>query len=695
MLRSLKIKNLAIIDQVELELGPGLNVLTGETGAGKSILVTALELVLGGKGRADLVRGGAVTGEVEARFDLGVDTVVRKRLEAAEVPLSSKGGRPSSLGEPPDAAASSAASSHPSPNGHSANGNSPNRVSPNRVSPSRVAPSRVAPSRVSPSKTSTRVASRLGASRPDASRLDTSRREASMEASARKANGSSSTTRLEVSKASLDVPKTRSDGRGGELVVRRVVSANGRTRAYLNGKAVSQQELAYLVQGLADISSQHQYHTLTDPSTHLNYLDAFAGAGALRRRVARAYHALLAADGAARDFEARVRDREARQAVLHTQIREIEDVAPELGEDVELEQASIRLRGMDELVRLTAEAADLLYERDDSVVDGVAQAGRRLARAAELDPVLGPLSLQLESLRSQLEDVAREIVRHAGDQRPDPAALVRAEERIHQLSRLKRRYGDSLQAVLACLERCRGELDELGDHAATSEALELARTRALADADAVARALSAERRDAATRLSGAVSRELSSLGMGEARVHVELTPVTGAEGDLVVDGARLSADGLERAEFLIAPNRGEEARSLHRVASGGELSRAMLAIKCVLADLGPAGMYAFDEVDAGIGGGMAEIIGRKIRHVAQHRQVLCITHLAQIAVFADQHFKVEKVVRDERTLSVVRQLSKREQHEEIARMLGGLKITAKTRAVARELLLQARPTAAA
>jgi len=160
--------------------------------------------------------------------------------------------------------------------------------------------------------------------------------------------------------------------------------------------------------------------------------------------------------------------------------------------------------------------------------------------------------------------------------------------------------------------------------------------------------------------------------------------------ELSVDGVRLSADGLERAEFLIAPNRGEEARSLHKVASGGELSRAMLAIKCVLADLGPAGMYAFDEIDTGVGGGMAEIIGRKIRSVASHRQVLCITHLPQIAVFADQHFKVEKSVQAGRTVSTVRRLSAREQAEEIARMLGGLKITPKTRAAAQELLLQAQ-----
>jgi DNA repair protein RecN (Recombination protein N) len=492
-----------------------------------------------------------------------------------------------------------------------------------------------------------------------------------------------------------------------------------------------------VVQGLADISSQHEHHTLTDPSTHLRYLDAFAGAQELCERVSRAYHALVRVEASVRDFEARLRDRTAREASLSTQIREIEDVAPEVGEDLELEQSCTRLRGMDELLRLSAESAELLYELDDSVVDCMAQAGRRLAQAAELDPVLVPLSTQLDNLRSQLEDVAREIVRYTGNQRPDPAALARAEERVHQLSRLKRRYGSSLQAVLECLERCRMELEELGDHAATSEALEASRARALTEAESLARALSAERREAAGRLSAAISHELESLGMGEARVHVELTPIGGDAGGakepgskashskdshskashstdvdathdvtrgqdgreaeargIVVDGCRLSADGLERAEFLIAPNRGEEARSLHRVASGGELSRAMLAIKCVLADLGPAGMYAFDEVDAGIGGGMAEIIGRKIRSVAQHRQVLCITHLAQIAVFADQHFKVEKMVLGERTLSVVRRLSEREQREEIARMLGGVKITAKTRAVARELLLQARQTAA-
>ncbi len=568
MLSCLRIRDLAIIDELELELGPGLNVLTGETGAGKSILVSALELVLGGRGRPELVRSGAKGGEVEALFEVSSDPQVRRQLQALEMDAQD------------------------------------------------------------------------------------------------------------------------------ELVVRRVISACGRTRCFINGKLATQQVLAEITRGLTDISSQHEHHTLSDPGTHLGYLDAFAGIGPLRQRMSRAYHALRQAEAVLRDFEARLRDRGAREAVLQLQIKDIEDVGPVLEEDIALEQECTRIRSVETLLRLTGEAAELLCERDDSVMDGLAGAGRRVREAAELDAGLAPLSIQLEAIRSELEDAARELSRHVRCVRPDPEALQQAEERLYQLSKLKRRYGGSLEVVLAYLEKSRAELDELSQHVVTSETVQRGRAQALEEAQSVARALSAQRRQAATQLASAISRELESLGMGGARIQVELRPIRGDAGEVSVDGGQLSADGLERAEFLIAPNRGEEARSLHKVASGGELSRAMLAIKCVLADLGPAGMYAFDEIDTGVGGGMAEIIGRKIRSVALHRQVLCITHLPQIAVFADQHFKVEKLMRGERTLSTVRRLTKREQREEIARMLGGLKITAKTRAAARELLREARQTAA-
>jgi DNA repair protein RecN (Recombination protein N) len=568
MLSCLRIRDLAIIDELELELGSGLNVLTGETGAGKSILVCALELVLGGKSRGELVRTGAKAAEVEALFDVSGDLSVRQQLQALEIEAEE------------------------------------------------------------------------------------------------------------------------------ELVVRRVLSNCGRSKAFVNGQLVTQQVLARLTRGLTDISSQHEHHTLTDPSTHLGFLDAFAGVSALRQQVSRAYHALKEAEHHLADFERRLRDRESRLDLLRSQVDEIESAAVRPGEDAELEQTCTRLRSVDTLLRLTGKAADLLYEQDDSVLSGLASASRRVSEAASLDTSLAGLANQLEALRSQLDDTARELGRQLTSLRPEPEALNRAEERLYLLSKLKRRYGGTVESVRSYLSTCRNELDELAQQVTTRETLEGERERALEGASATARELSAERRGAATRLAQAISEELAGLGMGGARIQVELSPLGVDATEIAVDGARLSADGLERVEFLLAPNKGEEARALSRIASGGELSRAMLAIKCVLADLGPAGMYVFDEVDSGVGGGMAEIIGRKIRSVAQHRQVLCITHLPQIAVFADQHFKVEKVVRGERTLSSVRRLTRKEQQEEIARMLGGLRITAKTRAAARELLTQARHAAA-
>jgi DNA repair protein RecN (Recombination protein N) len=568
MLSCLRIRDLAIIDELELELGSGLNVLTGETGAGKSILVSALELVLGSKSRGELVRTGAKAAEVEALFDVGGDLGVRQQLQALDIEAED------------------------------------------------------------------------------------------------------------------------------ELIVRRVLSNCGRSRAFVNGQLVTQQVLARVTRGLTDISSQHEHHTLTDPSTHLGFLDAFAGVASLRQQVARSYHALNQAESQLVEFEKRIREREARLELLNLQVEEIESAALRPGEDVELEQTCTRLRSVDTLLRLTGKAADILYEQDDSVLSGLASVARRVSEAACLDTSLVAIASQLEILRSQLDDTARELGRHLASLRAEPEALQRAEERLYVLSKLKRRYGGSVESVRAYLTAFRAELDELSEQATTRETLETEQARALGGATASARALSVERRSAATSLAAAISAELDSLGMGGARIQVELSPLDGDAAEIVIDGARLSADGLERVEFLLAPNRGEEARPLSRVASGGELSRAMLAIKCVLADLGPAGMYVFDEVDSGVGGGMAEIIGRKIRSVAQHRQVLCITHLPQIAVFADQHFKVEKVVSGERTLSTVRRLTRKEQQEEIARMLGGLRITAKTRAAARELLLQAREVAA-
>lgn len=567
MLTCLRIRDLAIIEQVEIELGPGLNVLTGETGAGKSILVDALELVLGGKGKAELVRSGAAQAEVEAMFDVGQDPTLREKLSALEVECE------------------------------------------------------------------------------------------------------------------------------GELLIRRVLLPNGRTRAFVNGRLATAQQLSELSRGLADISSQHEHHTLTNASTHLGYLDAFASLAPQREKVASAFSVLREAHAALQEFDQSLKDRAQREDLLRYQVREIEEVGPRPGEEAELGEKRDRLKHAGTLMQLSADAADALYERDGSVSEVLSQVSAHVLEAATLDASLRDLAQQLESARTQLEDAARELSRYTRSVQADPEALTELEERLHALQKLKRKYGGTLENVLAHLAQSQSELAALDDHEGTSERLRAEFQAKLGEARGIARELSKKRKLAAGKLATAISEELGSLGMGGARILVDVSPLEGKLGELEVDGARLSAQGIDRAEFLIAPNRGEQARPLSKVASGGELSRAMLAIKRVLAGLGPAGMYVFDEVDSGVGGAVAEVIGRKIEEVSEHRQVLCITHLPQIAVFAKNHFKVEKASQGERTVSTVKKLSKREQEEEIARMLGGLKITAKTRAAAAEMLREARAVA--
>ena len=450
MLTCLQIRDFAIIDQLQVELGPGLNVVTGETGAGKSILIGALELVLGGKGRPEYVRAGAKQAEVEALFEVAQDHALRQKLEALQV----------------------------------------------------------------------------------------------------------------------------SDQ---ELVVRRVVLPNGRTRAFINGRLATREQLADLTRGLTDISSQHLHHTLTDPATHLGYLDAFGDLGADRNLVLLAYQALQRARDLLQRFEARLRERTQREAAANATVREIETAQPRVGEDVELESEAARLRHAETLLQLLGEAVDILCERDESALDGLAQAGQRLAEAASLDPALTALAEHLESARAALEDTARDLSRHLHSMRPDPEALERAEQRLFELCKLKRRYGGTLEAVLAQLDQTRAELDELEHHVEAGQALRAEHSQALAEATHQARALSLKRRRAAPRLAQAISDELASLGMGEARIHVEVRTLEGradlggtighpdAVPDLALTDARQRTTGPDPAAIAMVP-----------VASGADKTTPLL-----------------------------------------------------------------------------------------------------------------------
>ena len=559
----LRIRDLAIIEHTELELGPGLNVITGETGAGKSILIAALTLVLGGRGKAGLVRTGASKAEVEALFDLGPAPALRRMLAEEGIEADD------------------------------------------------------------------------------------------------------------------------------ELVVRRVLLRTGRTRAYVGGQLTSARTLRRLARGLVDISSQHEHHTLVDARTHLDHLDAFADLQSARAVVATAHSALLATMAALRDAESGVRARAEREDLLRFQLGEYDTLAPEEGELDRLENDARRLRHAADLAQVAGDAEHALYGADNALAVRLARLTGQLEQGARHDTMLGELAARLDGARMEVEEVGRDLGRYLGGLAVDPQTLSRTEERMADLRRLVRKHGHTLEELLEWATQARAELAELGGGEARVEALVAATEQARSEARRLGLALSQARKQAATALSAAMTHELSTLGMGGAEVLVEVAPLDPSCGVAVAD-VQLTPRGIDRVEFMIAPNPGEAPRPLAQVASGGELSRALLALKRVLAGIGPVGMFVFDEVDTGVGGAIAEVIGQKLADIATHNQVLCITHSPQVAVYADHHLHVHKVQLHGRTHSRVQVLDEVGHLDEISRMLGGIDVSAASRAAARELRLSAR-----
>ncbi len=560
MLSVLRVAGLAIIDRVELEFAEGLNVVTGETGAGKSILIAALELVLGGRGRAGIVRTGCERAEIEALFDVQGRDALRAML--AELDLDS----------------------------------------------------------------------------------------------------------------------------GPELVIRRVLQPSGRTRAYVNGRLTTLEQLRRIATGLVDISSQHEYHRLADPAGHIEYLDAFGDLGASRAVVAEAWGAARDARRALDAALAGVRDRAEREDLLRFQLAEVREIAPMAGELDALEQQISRLSHADRLERAAAGAESALYGRDRSITEQLSRVLGGLQEGVVLDPSLGPLAERLDGAITEVEEVARDLADYAARIQADPQELERSRARVRRLERLVRRHGAGLQDVLDWQDNAETELATLEQGEAHIDELKADAEAKLQEALVAAEALSLARHGAASALSVSITAELSELGMGDAQVVVEVAP-SGGPGGLECAGRFIGSAGMDRVQFLIAPNPGEEPRPLAQIASGGELSRSLLALKRVLAHLGDVGLYVFDEIDTGVGGAIAEVIGRKLADVAAGgNQVICITHSPQVAVYADEHHHVCKCVEGGRTFSIVRQLTLDERTEELARMLGGIDVGGGSRAAAAELL---------
>lgn len=564
MLIALRVKNFILMDALELRLEPGFNVLTGETGAGKSIVVGALSLVLGGRASAEQVRPGADEAEIEALFDVRGSDRAMAILDAAGV-----------AGE-------------------------------------------------------------------------------------------------------------------GELVVRRVVQATGRSRAYLNGRLCTAGELQALASELADVASQHESVALTDPATHLGYLDRFGRLVAARSELASnvgELQALTAELNAVRDRE---RGRGEREAFLSFQLQAIDALSPRPGELADLAAERHRLRHAGRLHDITRHAASRLDQGDDALCDELARLASELRAAAEIDPALDAAARALDACWTELSEAAREVARYAERAEADPDRLAEVEDRMYRLEVLLRQHGPTIDDVLLTRARLAAELDQLSGVESQVAELERRRDALLVVAAERARKLSAQRRKAGEKLGAAISTELGELGMGGARVVVDIALHSGDRAELAVDGARLGQDGIDRVEFLISPNKGIDPRPLRRIASGGELSRALLALKRVLAECGPAGLYVFDEVDSGVGGSVADKIGRAIADVARHHQVLCITHLAPIAAFAGAHFVVAKDSAGGIAKSSVTRVDKKDRIAEVARMLSGAKVTGASIKAATELIEAAR-----
>jgi DNA repair protein RecN (Recombination protein N) len=573
MLTHLRITDFALLDDVEVEFGPGFNVLTGETGAGKSLLVEAVALLRGGRASADVVRNGAEEARVEAIF------------------------------EPPHGPAAEA------------------------------------------------LVDRLA-------------------------------------RAGIEPVD---EG----LVVRRVIGKSGRGRVYINNVLATAAALGDVAGVLIELAGQHEHQTLGDPAQHLAILDAFGGHGEALSAMAAAHARIEAAAKKLGTATLDERTRAEREEFLKFQLKELTDARLEPGEEERLKLERERLRSAEKLLSAARRGEDALYAREGAITEELGTLGRELAEVGRIDPELARVGKQLDEARVTLEEAARDLRRYAEHLDADPERLAEVEERTDLLMKLLRKHRGDAQDVGGLIKKREAlakELADLTSHEARRAELMAELEAARGQAKKIAASLTAAREAAAKTLQTRVGAALAELAMAGARLVPVVGPAAARDGDdvaFVFDGKRLGATGWDRVEFQLAANRGDEPRPLNKVASGGELSRIMLALKRILSRADQVATYVFDEVDAGIGGAVADVVGRQIRAVADDKQVLCITHLPQIAAHAVVQFRVEKEERGGRVHTQVRKLTAAERKEEIARMLGG-KVTPKARAHAEELLKGAR-----
>ncbi len=569
MLTELNIKNFAIIDQLRLEFGPGFNVLTGETGAGKSILVDALNLLLGSRASPEMIRTGQEDASVEAFFE----------LEEAE---------------------------------------------------------------------------------------------------------------------NIKILRSFQLDQAEGLLIKRLIHRSGKSRAFLNGNSITLHMLEELGEELINIYGQHEHQHFLHPQSPIDILDRSGGLLPWRQEYQEVYAHWMKATSDLEELISKEKQRSERLEFLTFQSKEIAraNLKPpkpgEANEEEELVAERARLIHAEKLYSIAHQGTEVIYGESGSVVERLKSILQRLREGAKMDPYLNSLASLIESILFQAEDVASSLRAYREKIHFDPRRLETIESRLDEITKLKKKYGPSLAEVLAYKERIDRERKSLESLGEKNSELQKSTAAFYARALSQAQELSSKRKKVAQELGSKVEAELSTLGMKKVRFQIAVEEGLSEKGEQGQNiSPRLDQNGMDRVQFLISPNPGEDLKALAKIASGGELSRIMLALKRIFAEETWIKTLVFDEVDAGIGGGIAEVVGRKLKEISREHQVFCITHLAPIASFADTHFKVSKRIQEGRTVVEVNHLQGENREQEIARMLGGVKITEKTLDHAREMLKNA------
>ena len=555
MIETLSIHNIALIDELELELASGLNIFTGETGAGKSVILKSIGLVLGERASADIVREGADFAKVEASV-VPDDTHPMWHTDLAF----------SDVLDPSDV-----------------------------------------------------------------------------------------------------------------VILSRQISANGKSRCHINGRLVNLKQLQALGALLVDIHGQHEHQSLFRTQTHLKLLDDFGGSSEARQQIGKVYAQLRALQQEAASLADTLAASEREKERLEFEIEELTSASLEEGEDEKLADEARLLKNAEAL----HESANKAYRQLDNEGSGMGgfgsplerleEAAKELTKLSEIDSSLSELRDRLESSLYELEDITSQIRQYADTVEFNQVRLDEITDRLALIAKLKRRYGNSISEILVYYAEAEQKLEtlQLGSEKQASLQEEIQKT--IQEAQHLCTALSAKRLHVAKHLSERIEKELRTLGMNKAEFQASVQHIPDERGPFEVDGKRYAfrSDGMDDVEFLIAPNVGSEARPIAKIASGGEISRIMLALKTVLVQVDEIPTLLFDEIDSGIGGKVADVVGKKLKELSAFSQVICITHLPQIARFADKHFRVEKTVVDERTLITAKPLTVEEQVNEITRMHGG------------------------